>query len=61
MLKLLQMFTSVFNSLIVFIASSLLEQICKEQYIIKGHNSSDKMVVCENAINLDFSNPFFQS
>lgn len=55
------MFISVFNSLIVFIASSLLEQICKEQYIIKGHNSSDKMVVYENAINLDFSNPFFQS
>lgn len=56
MLKLLHMFTSEFSSLIVFTIFSLLEQ-----YIIKGHNSSDKRVVCENVINPDFSNPFFQS
>lgn len=35
-LKLQQMFTSEFSSLTVFITSSLLKQISKEQHIIKG-------------------------
>lgn len=45
-LKLLQRFTSEFCSLILFITFSLLKQIFKAQHIIKGHNSSDKVVMC---------------
>lgn len=56
-LKLQQMFTSEFSSLIVFITSSLLKQIFKQQHIIKGPGG----FVCENVINPDLSNPFFQS